>query len=56
MKLRGLWPGGTAECLVAGLDVRISDQDHRLARLLDQVAAARRSTNPEAALPPARTR
>jgi hypothetical protein len=36
--------------------VRISGEDDRLARLLDRLAAARRTTNPVAAAPPARTR
>jgi tetraacyldisaccharide 4'-kinase len=56
VKLRALWPRGAAACQVAGLAVRISGDEDRLTRLLDQLAAARRTDDPVAARPPARTR
>jgi tetraacyldisaccharide 4'-kinase len=56
VKLRALWPRGAAACQVAGLAVKISGNEDRLARLLDQLSAARHITNPVAARPPARTR
>ena len=45
VKLRGLWPSGPPECWVAALDVRIVRGDDTLARLLDEIAGARRTLN-----------
>jgi tetraacyldisaccharide 4'-kinase len=56
VKLRALWPRGAPACQVAGLAVRISGADDRLARLLEKLSAARLPNNPVAASPPARTR
>ena len=56
VKLRALWPRGAPACRVAGLAVRISSDEDRLARLLDQLSEARRTNNSRAARPPARTR
>lgn len=43
VKLRGLWPAGPPECWVAALDVRMVRGDDTLARLLDEIAGARRT-------------
>jgi tetraacyldisaccharide 4'-kinase len=56
VKLRALWPREAPACLVAVLAVRVSADEDRLPRLLDRLSAARRTTNPGAAPPPARTR
>jgi len=45
VKLRGLWPAGLPDCWVAALDVRIGRGDDTLARLLDEIAGARRTLN-----------
>jgi tetraacyldisaccharide 4'-kinase len=45
VKLRGFWPAGPPDCWVAALDVRIGRGDDALARLLDEIAGARRTLN-----------
>lgn len=45
VKLRGLWPPGPPPCWVAVLDVSIRRGDDTLARLLDELSGARRTTN-----------
>ena len=56
VKLQGLWPAGGPVCYVARLGVRIESGADVLDGLLDRVATAARTNNPEvAAAPPART-
>jgi len=52
-RLRPLWPATAPPCLVAELDVQISDGEEPLARLLDRLGSvAQLRTNPAAAVAP----
>ncbi|HAL56654.1 MAG TPA: hypothetical protein DCP63_09300 [Bacteroidetes bacterium] len=55
VKLNQMWPAGNPQCLVMELEVRPAGTVAALDALLDRVAAAARATtNPEAAAPPSR--
>ncbi len=56
VRLRPLWPATAPPCLVAELDVHVTDGEAALARLLDQLgrAAHSRSTPQAAVVPPDR--